>query len=542
MAQICLNCGTSPTTLPPVFDPPPPEPSPDLIHLLTSNDTPCDSEVPFIRNIISDAEAQILIPLDARIDTVKDQIRDLRATLAHLVHRRKEVAQHVRQHQSIISPVRKMPPELIYEIFASTVINNSELDNSDGNVPAPVTPWYLGQISRSWRHCALSCVNLWSAITVPTPALSEDGLLTGIAEQLLRSANAPLDLYWTDVQTDVDPRLLELVLPHCTRWRSVNFGYWDSGDRGDRVLDWLQPVRGHLGRLEKLTAITYPPLIIPDVFLTASNLRQVVLADRGYPSSIPIPWGQITHYRGSCLSWDPTWKILRSTTNLQECILLFYGAPRAPVPRHPPIPLPHLRRFLAYDSILLVHLTAPYLEELTVCHKSLIDIPPFIHRSSCALKKLALMSPSMSYLEMVPVLQALPMLVSLVFQSDTTIGNKNEQEYVTLFNAMLLSNSSSDSDLCPNLESLVYRFWIWDSLPSMDTFFAMARSRFRSNPGRSGGLSRLRVYIDDLKPPPTLADRVSTRIQALQVEGFDAMVLHRGDTEHLTEGFNLKGF
>ncbi|KAJ7670612.1 hypothetical protein DFH06DRAFT_1369593 [Mycena polygramma] len=172
---------------------PSPESSPDLIHLLTSNDTPCDSEVPFIRNIISDAEAQILIPLDARIDTVKDQIRDLRATLAHLVHRRKEAAQHVRQHQSIISPVRKMPPELIWEIFASTVINNSELDNSGGNVPAPVTPWYLGQISRSWRHCALSCVNLWSAITVPTPALSEDGLLTGIAEQLLWSANAVLD-------------------------------------------------------------------------------------------------------------------------------------------------------------------------------------------------------------------------------------------------------------------------------------------------------------------------------------------------------------
>jgi hypothetical protein len=41
-----------------------------------------------------------------------------------------------------------------------------------------------------------------------------------IEAQLLRTANAPLDIYWTGIH-DVDPCVLDLALRHCTRWRSL---------------------------------------------------------------------------------------------------------------------------------------------------------------------------------------------------------------------------------------------------------------------------------------------------------------------------------
>ncbi|KAJ7673915.1 hypothetical protein DFH06DRAFT_952454, partial [Mycena polygramma] len=130
---------------------------------LRSNNLPLDSDIPSIRCVITEGQAQI-IQWDAHIDVLEAQIQNLQTTLAHFGERREEVAEHVRRHQSIISPVRRVPRELICEILVMAVPSSSLGEVRGASVVRPRNPkasWYLGLISRSWRHCALSCPRLW---------------------------------------------------------------------------------------------------------------------------------------------------------------------------------------------------------------------------------------------------------------------------------------------------------------------------------------------------------------------------------------------
>ncbi|KAJ7157431.1 hypothetical protein C8R46DRAFT_832440, partial [Mycena filopes] len=152
--------------------------SPDLTRLLTSNDAPLESDVAAARGVISSGQS--------RLDALSAQIHDLQLTLAVLSRTRDETEHHVHQDRAILSPVRRVPPELLCEIFSLAV-------QSDGDAPKQ-PPWYLGQVCRLWRHSALSFPQIWSSITVPTVFSAESGLMSLLEAQLLRSADAPLDV------------------------------------------------------------------------------------------------------------------------------------------------------------------------------------------------------------------------------------------------------------------------------------------------------------------------------------------------------------
>ncbi|KAJ6594752.1 hypothetical protein B0H19DRAFT_1247397 [Mycena capillaripes] len=223
MAQFFWNCGAPP---PPLLDTSSSEP--DLTRLLTSNHPPIESEIPLIRDIISEGKDRTL---DVHIDTLAAQIEDLGATVAPFVRRCNEMIEHLRQHRAVISPVRRLPSELICEILG-LIWASSSLENKEAMAQEP--PWYIGHICGPWRHCAISYPTFWSSITVPFKCLTrlsyptlwisdgerQDRQLSMIKEQLLRSANAPLDVYWPDVNDEFDPRLMALVISHCSRWRN----------------------------------------------------------------------------------------------------------------------------------------------------------------------------------------------------------------------------------------------------------------------------------------------------------------------------------
>ncbi|KAJ6564678.1 hypothetical protein B0H19DRAFT_860520, partial [Mycena capillaripes] len=85
------------------------------------------------------------------------QLDQLEALLAPLIQKRDEIAKRVGQHRAILSSIRRVPTELICEIFALASLSGSSDD--EDNVDAP--PWYLGQICRAWRQCVLSYPALW---------------------------------------------------------------------------------------------------------------------------------------------------------------------------------------------------------------------------------------------------------------------------------------------------------------------------------------------------------------------------------------------
>jgi hypothetical protein len=490
----------------------------DLDRLLSSNDTPLDSELPVIRAIVSEGED--------RVDALDEQIRALNATLAQLARMRNDTEAHVHQHRAIMSSVRRVPAELICEIFALT-LSNAESDDTTGIKP----PWYFGHICRSWRRSALAYPPLWNSITIPS---SITGSFLPILEtQLLRSANAPLDIYWPDIQSDVDPRLLDLVLPHSPRWRTLCI-YVDHPS-STRVLQWLHPINGRLDRLEKLEVINGGSTVIPDIFSIAPSLRKVIVTDcelGTFSASIAIPWGQITHYRGT-YSQERQLQILKAAPNLLECAIslqLFYEFD----PHTQPVILPHTRRLYVEQSGFLNHLTAPLLKELAVLYAPVRVLLTFVHRSFCTLTKLAVMRCPITP-DIIPILRSLPTLTYLLLENrdDDLMENPDYEiaEEVTIFDAM--SISCAPTDLCPNLTTFVYGYHDSTELPQ-DSFFAMIGTRFRGNPDHPTRLSCLRIFGPEYLCQAPPEDMVA-RMTMLWDEGLDAAFLDSHDTDLLKQ-------
>ncbi|KAJ7044960.1 hypothetical protein C8F04DRAFT_520116 [Mycena alexandri] len=373
----------------------------DFSHLITSNNLPLDSDIPFIRAIVRDGEIQV--------DALNEQIHDL-------VQRRDRAAEHVRKHRAIISPVRRLPPELLSEIFVLSF---------DDKGP----PWHVGHICRSWRHTALSYPPLWSSIAIsPTSSLEN---ITGIQAQLLRSANAPLDIYWgNDDPIDPDDAYSswsDLILPYSRRWRTLHVHNYGSHVGG---LDWLRPVKGRLDQLKELIMTRCYVADMPDVdvFATAPKLRRAILseADSSYRSPpVSIPWGQITHYRGEYAP-DRQIEILSAAQDLLFCELGFFDIGVA-LDSFAPIILPRLRGLSLTMAFFLPQLTTPVLETLVIHYVDevyLTALPSFIQRSSCTLNKLVLKQCTIDPV-LIAILRDLPALVYLLLERQ--YGSSSEE-------------------------------------------------------------------------------------------------------------------
>ncbi|KAJ7619788.1 hypothetical protein DFH06DRAFT_1482833 [Mycena polygramma] len=482
MALLCWNCQA------PVVCVGPPSARQETARLRVrmGNEVPLESEIPLVREIISCDEE--------RLDALSTQISHLEAALADLVQSRHETRERLREHQAILHPVRRVPPELICEIFALT------LDSPDGstiNNAGYSPPWYLGHICRSWRRWAVAYPHLWNHITIPSsPMPSSDP--SALEALLLRSINVPLTIYWTNGPNNdrIEPQLVDMTVAHCRRWNCLRLDIWGGGAHD--VLDWLRPIKGSLPSLTKLEVDGRNA--IPDFFSVAPNLRQVVLTDWQLSYSSPeiqLPWDQITHYRGT-YEEDLQLAILRKASNLVQCTISFESPFLDPIPPPSPVVLAHLQRLSIEKPQFLCHLEAPSLKELYCRYMHPSDIPavlPFVRRSGCLLQKLVLTACYLSS-DLIAALRGLPSLGYFLIQPQASA-----EEQTDLFRELEIAGTSQD--LCPNLHSLVYG--VWADFP-LEPFCTMVWSRLR--PRQKGSyLTYLRIFDPFLNNDIVVATR-----------------------------------
>ncbi|KAJ7020843.1 hypothetical protein C8F04DRAFT_1315853 [Mycena alexandri] len=473
-------------------------PPPDLFHLLRSNEPPQEAQIPVIRDIISDDKNRISL-LDAEIVSLQSQIHNLNATLAQSLQKRNDAKLHALQHHCILSPIRRVPPELISEIFGRVC----------GGEAGKRLPWYLGHISRSWRHTALSLGHLWSSITVELHLSKTDVLMASMEEQLRRAARVSLDVHFPD-------SLGQPVLKSPQKTAPAHCG-----------AGLASPCRGPLGTVSEV-GVPHYWITIPDIFSTAPRLREVMLTDHQLsesPSSILIPWQQISHYRGTYGS-ERQLEILEQSPNLLECALGFRGV-LGVVSNLTPT-LPYLRRLTLDPHTAVRNITAPMLEDLFLSSSTLRGLSwaqPLLLRCSSTLQRLALRQSTIC-MELIPVLRGLPLLAHLVLEYSA--GTDNAQ--TDFFNALSTAAATSKPLVCPNLTSIVYGYR-FKGQSSKEAFFAMATSRFRPTSARYRPLSCLRLYAVRY----ILSDSMLSRMTLLKDQGFDAAFLNERESEFLGE-------
>ena len=259
-----------------------------LAHLLTSNIPPSDVEETLARNTIQALQDSLPV-LQLEIDNYPS---DPRTAAADLEGHKTTIIKNISAHESIISPLRKLPPELLKVIFQKTCWD-------------PVTtftlPWSLSQVCQSWRMIVHTTPILWSCITInvdtkPTTLRLQKARLKFI---LQRSFNVDLRISICGCRRIKDKRitfkLILILMAHSERWGYLNLDFTNDAAKG--ILSF-QAVKGRLPKLSQLylkfgeRRLTGPMTI--DMFRVAPRLEKFVLIDNAWwhpriGVTVPVP-------------------------------------------------------------------------------------------------------------------------------------------------------------------------------------------------------------------------------------------------------------
>ncbi|KAJ7625740.1 hypothetical protein FB45DRAFT_1060378 [Roridomyces roridus] len=456
-------------------------------HLLESNDAPNEVEITSIRQFILEHQARLEILDNQAPATLSSSSRDA-------------LAYSIQRHRSILSAVRRVPPELWSEIFELLTPFTRYVGPAHA-VDSP--PWPLTFICRSWRDTALLNPFLWCTINIVRPTqlpLVYTHPLSSIETQLHRSAKVPLKVSvdWWGGEDAAEESLLDLLILHSSRWRTFQARIMG---RDIGILGRLQGVRTHIPQLRKFSCISRTNLCYttPEHALTgAPSLREIILADATSHCASPrfyVPWAQITRCQG-VFDTRVQLEIMFAAPNLVQCTMSSTSAlVQVPPPDMGIAVLPHLRRLCLDEDFVLNHISAPALEELRL--EGPLDLAlPFFQRSassseSCPLTKLVL---DQGWTDDAPciILQVLKLLPALELLMMDRFPGTEPQGF---WNAMTLSESESGTDckgLCPNLTSIACP-WLRDDASetlTIEAFFTMLRSRRRRH---CGGLKSVRL-------------------------------------------------
>ncbi|KAJ6500566.1 hypothetical protein C8R45DRAFT_73684 [Mycena sanguinolenta] len=278
---------------------------------------PTASERTAIRDFVQDTGVEIEWR-ERTIDRLLCEVAELR--------RRSE------QHKAIIAPIRRVPPEMMAEIFIRATearatidsgLHESYLYNDFDEVDSflgqndkvrPVihrAPLIFGEISRHWRAIALSTPRLWNSIFL---CCKDDKIRDNIAlcdTWLKRSGSLPLSIRFRRTYHPPTPQvicdwqdLIMTVLPHAHRWRLL-----DLDNIPVALSDVFCDLPDSLPTIEafSIDSADESPSALCAVLRTAPKLRLLHLARIG--ASVKewrtLPWSQLTHIDiGECSAYD----------------------------------------------------------------------------------------------------------------------------------------------------------------------------------------------------------------------------------------------
>ncbi|KAJ6491036.1 hypothetical protein C8R45DRAFT_901342 [Mycena sanguinolenta] len=126
-----------------------------LTQLSSSNEPPVDAELSVVRPVAQITSAHLAL-LDQEISRVKGRLRELEKEHTAL-------SESHAQNMSILSPLRRVPTEILGEIFSWTLPLSL---SHQSVVDVENCPWVLTHVCRRWRAVALSTPSLWSLIIV----------------------------------------------------------------------------------------------------------------------------------------------------------------------------------------------------------------------------------------------------------------------------------------------------------------------------------------------------------------------------------------
>ncbi|KAF9027823.1 hypothetical protein BDZ89DRAFT_1066549 [Hymenopellis radicata] len=134
-------------------------------HLLESNEPPTERDIPCIKEQIESLDAFL-----SEIDDKKASVPETKDHVLKLETRRAELLQQKERLQSVMAPIRRVPLEILQELFLFATGSSSSSEGADNDLRK--IPWILSQVCRRWRRVSLSCTELFTALLNDLPWLA----------------------------------------------------------------------------------------------------------------------------------------------------------------------------------------------------------------------------------------------------------------------------------------------------------------------------------------------------------------------------------
>ncbi|KAJ6526969.1 hypothetical protein DFH09DRAFT_165321 [Mycena vulgaris] len=362
---------------------------------LGTNHCPSDEELTEIKALLVGPTLQL-----KRID---DEIADMYKAIDRLTKERVHLSGYVEAHKALVSPVRRLPLDIIQEIFMACIPSHRNCVMS-----AREAPVLLGRICSSWRSMSLSTPRLWTKLHIVEPtrpygpvsaAMSFEEKVAQRLETtkgwLERSGQCPLSIS-LESSHDHPPgtssptsqqtrRFLQVLIPFASRWQHISFS------TPPLVLDALSLLTEADVPILKTVALYQRPDQEPHLhgwglfgMLRGAQINGFSMSGSNFSASeLPLRWSQLTALSIS----GPPWTITASMTSetilnaisrcpeLRRCKLMVNDGPSAEIQSaHPILEFPFLHTFELHCvssvastfKLLLDRLSLPKLQKFTL--------------------------------------------------------------------------------------------------------------------------------------------------------------------------------
>ncbi|KIM35524.1 hypothetical protein M413DRAFT_348408 [Hebeloma cylindrosporum] len=387
---------------------------PNLPSQIGTNYIPSDEEVHHIKNSILPVPTAKLADLDIEINRIQE-------VLSNLMEQRQSLSTEIEGYRSLISPARRLPIDILQEIFLHTLptAHNAVIDPH-------MCPLLLTRICNGWRTVALSTPQLWSSIHIPIPLivmgrphqwgpmhfndLPEEFQKTTLSSLKSISLYDPRQYLVPKEHYDI---ILDSFLPRASQWKSLALDTCSPfvipiAELQESDVPLLESLNLH-GEADGTNDSSYS---LPDWkmcgIVKSHRLRKINFTQiRDNITKFPLKWAQITDIKLSKFPYD--WGPPNSNVNLADLIIVLSLSPRL-VNFHSEIRLTNIGP--ASPSSMPSSLPLLHLQRM-VFHDGGADCSPLFH---------LLNAPSLLHLEFLPtVLSSITVLSTFLPQVSGTI-------------------------------------------------------------------------------------------------------------------------
>ncbi len=371
----CSNCG--------FINPLSPEPQSDTLKATQGSDSLVSQILRGSRSLLESDHAPI-----------NDEIAKLERLGFWYKAQLHAVLRSLENRKSLFAPVRRLPRDILLEIFHSVSDSWWQDDHAEEDedphdsldMTGPL--WVLSSVCGLWRDILHTSPASWARCVWLKTLFSKHAPKI-LQAYLEHTGEHPLilvaDCYSSGFAEDSE--IMSILVQSSYRWKNVCIRTHVHHMRHLESVSHF-PVLQTI-EIDILEDFVFPAEMSSDMCLKAPQLWQATLQSQGI-DQVKLPSG-ITHYSGyiSCLA---DLQLLSQLPKLRTCHL--QSTKKSPTDA-PPMVMAELRELFVEDSDILDLLTAPMLQSLTI-----VDVPegspsssgiaPFLRRSGCRLESLSM--------------------------------------------------------------------------------------------------------------------------------------------------------